>query len=191
MDSACPSYVTTNVVNLETQAILLLSLFSPLVELFPNLYMSWWMPSNGKLQKYMDTWQRRVSVVLIVWIPILFTLAKVIEPTALIWAIAALVFSAFGLRLYFFNQSLPSKVPEVLYFLAFSSIGLILYSTVPDKPWLVPAGILTIFLGAFTIGTFRQGKHSNLKLDIIGRLIFITGFLLNLYNLARAAAALV
>ena len=178
----------------EIQMILLLSLFSPLVELFPNLYMSWWVPSNGKLKKYIKTWPRRIIVVLVVWLPILIILAKVINPPSLIWVIGALVFSAFGLRLYFFNNgspTKPSKIPELLYFAAFSSIGAILYTVVPDTLWLVPVAILTIFLGAFIIGTFREGKNANLALDILGRLIFTTGFLLNLYNLIRAAEAVV
>lgn len=133
-------------------------------------------------------------VVLMVWLPILITLAKIVEPPALIGMIAALVFSAFGLRLYTFNPSLqtePSKIPELLYFIAFSSIGVLLYTAVPSKHWLVPVAILSIFLGAFTIGTFRRGRHVNLALDIVGRLIFVAGFLLNLYNLARAASAVV
>jgi len=187
----------------ETHVILLLSLFSPLVEAFPNLYMSWWVPSNGKFQRYLDTWPRRVAVVFIVWLPILITLAKVTEPPALIWMISVLVFLAFGLRLYVFERYLsqklkksssvsqPSKIPEVLYFVAFSSIGAVLYTAVPDKIWLVPVGILTIFLGAFMMSTFRQGKCTNLTLDVVGRLVFITGFLINLYNLARAASVIV
>jgi len=183
----------------ETQIILLLSLFSPLVELFPNFYMSWWVPSNGKLQKYLDTWPRRVLVVFTVWLPILITLAKLIEPPALIWVITALIFSSFGLRLYVFDRSLsqqlkrggsaaePSKIPELLYFVVFSSIGVVLYTAVPDNHWLVPVAILTIFLGASMISTFRKGRHTNLTLDVVGRLVFVTGFLLNLYNLYRAA----
>jgi hypothetical protein len=176
-------------VNLETQAILLLALFSPFVELFPNLYMSWWAPSNGKLKRYTETWPRRIAIVFTVWIPILFTLEKIIvEPPPLILIIATLIFSAFFLRLYTFDKSIrqkttPSKIPEALYFIAFSSIGAILYTAIPDKLWLVPTGILTIFLGASMMSTFRR---KNLTLDIIGRLIFSTGFLINLYNLARA-----
>jgi len=122
--------------------ILLLSLFSPLVELLPNLYMSWWMPSNGKLQSYLKAWHRRVIVVLVVWLPILFTLGA-ITSTPVQLSISVLVFTAFGLRLYFFDRSLhrlkgddtdfvePSKIPEIIYFIAFSSIGWVLYHSVP------------------------------------------------------------
>ena len=181
--------------------ILVLSLLSPLVEIFPNLYMSWWAPSNCKLQRYLATQPRRVAVVFSVWIPILLILSKVIQAPELIWVITILVFSAFGLRLYFFEKSLKqevtktstnihtSKLPEILYFIAFTSIGTILYTAVPNKDWLVPAAILTIFFGAFIISTFRRGKSKDLTLDVMGRLIFTVGFLLNLYNLARAASA--
>lgn len=182
--------------------ILFLSLFSPLAEALPNLYMSWWAPSNGKLQKYIKTWPRRVLVVMVVWIPILITLANIIKQHVFIWLISALVFLAFGLRLYFFDRSLKqklkkrssmikiSKIPELLYFLVFSSIGVILYMTLKDYLWLVPVAILMIFIGASMMSTFRTGKHVNLTLDITGRLIFSTGFLLNLYNLVRATSVL-
>jgi hypothetical protein len=183
---------------METLLILLLALFSPLVEIFPNLYMSWWAPSNGKLQRYLDTWQRRVIVVIIVWGPILYILSRIIENTIIILLLSVLVFSAFGLRLYFFDKSLrqelkkrksfpePSKIPEYLYTLAFSSIGVVLYLSVPSNRWLVPLGILIIFLGGAMMSTFRRGKHKNLTWDIIGRCVFTIGFLLNLYNLVRA-----
>lgn len=179
--------------------ILLLSLFSPIAELFPNLYMSWWLPSNGKIQTYVKTWLRRVLVVLTVWLPILITLGKVTTlPIQL--AVSALVFSAFGLRLYFFDSKLhnikddetglieTSNIPEILYFFAFTSIGVILYFAVPNSSWLVPTGISLIFLGANMMGTFRRGVKKNLNLDVVGRVIFTMGFLTNLYNLARAAS---
>jgi len=182
--------------NVQLELILLLALFSPLTEAFPNLYMSWWVPSNGRLQRYVQTWPRRILVVLTVWLPILIILSKVINPPELIWILGALIFSAFGLRLLVLDRSLTtgpkkiglSKLPEFLYFIAFSSIGAVLYAAVPNNQWLVPAAIATIYLGALAIGTFRQGARKNLSLDILGRLIFIAGFLLNLYNLARSAS---
>lgn len=178
--------------------ILILSLFSPLVEIFPNLYMSWWTPSNGKLQAYLKAWPRRVLVVLTVWVPILFTLGS-ITSTPIQLFIAFLVFAAFGLRLYFFDRSLhglkgddldfkePTKIPEVFYFIAFSSIGWVLYHAVQNNAWLVPVGILTIFFGAGMMATFRKGPRKNFTVDVVGRVVFTGGFLLNLYNLARAA----
>ena len=179
--------------------ILLASLFSPLVELFPNLYMSWWLPSNGKIQAYLKAWWRRIAVVLTVWVPILYTLGKFTSLSIQI-AISVLVFSAFGLRLLLFDRALhdlsddeteftpPSTIPEVFYFIAFTSIGVILFNAVPSMPWLVPVGILLIFLGANMMGTFRRGAKKNLNLDVLGRVVFTIGFLTNLYNVARAAA---
>ena len=177
--------------------LLILSLFSPLVELFPNFYMSWWLPTNGKIQAYLKAWPRRVIVVLVVWLPILIALGS-ITSAVIQGTISVLVFSAFGLRLYFFDQALhqlkagevnfiePTKIPETLYFLAFSTIGWVLYQAVPNNQWLVPLAILAIYFGAFNMATFRQGAKKNLLADWIGRVIFTTGFLLNLYNLAGA-----
>ena len=188
--------------------LLLLSLLSPLVEAFPNLYMSWWAPSNGNLRRYLDTWPRRVAVVLTVWLPILITLAKITRPVAIApvitLVIAAFVFSAFGLRLYVFDRYLSqelaaatggpapgklSKIPELLYVVAFSSIGFVVYGAVPDMRWLVPVAIGIIWLGAAMLATFRRGPRANLPLDVLGRTVFVIGFLLNLYNLDRAASS--
>ena len=177
---------------------LLLSLFSPIAELFPNLYMSWWIPDNGNLQAYQKAWKRRIAVVLLVWSPILYTLGMVTS-TVLQLFVVMLVFTAFGLRLYFFDHSLqqiknkdnnfvePTKIPEILYFIAFSTIGWIIYQSTTDNHWLVPLAIIMIYFGAFIMSTFRSGANKNFKIDVVGRIIFTVGFLLNLYNLARAA----
>ena len=37
------------------------------------------------------------------------------------------------------------------------------------------------------MAAFRRGLKKNLIADVIGRIVFTFGFLLNLYNLARAA----
>lgn len=179
--------------------ILLLSLFSPFVELFPNLYMSWWLPSNGKTEEYVKSGLRRVIVIFVVWLPILFTIGAITQ-TIIQISIAALVFAAFGLRLYLFDSVLhqsiqdntqfiePSKIPEILYFIAFSAIGWVLFDAVPNSQWLVPLAILSIYFGAFIMASFRNGVKKNLIIDVIGRIIFTLGFLLNLYNLARATS---
>jgi hypothetical protein len=186
------------------QTILLLSLCSPLAEAFPNHYMSWWVPSNGNLRRYLETWPRRVVVVLVVWLPILITLATISEPAAITLVIAAFVFSAFGLRLYVFDRYLSqqlkaatdgrapgkvSKMPELLYLVAFLSIGFVLYAAVSNMNWLVPVAISIIWLGASLMAMYRCGPQANLPLDILGRCVFIIGFLLNLYNLERAASS--
>ena len=178
--------------------VLLFSLFSPLVELFPNLYMSWWMSSNGNTEAYLKAWPLRITVFLVVWLPILFTFGSIVSTFTQLFLVV-LVFAAFILRFYLFDQSLqqlngrddgsfiePSKIPEVLYFIAFSSMGWVLYHSVPNSPWLVILAILSIFFGAFIMATFRRGPNKNLTIDVVGRMIFTAGFLLNLYNLARA-----
>ena len=185
--------------------VLLLSLLSPIVEAFPNLYMSWWAPSNGNIRRYLDTRPRRVAVVLMVWVPILAILSRVAEPPAIAVPIAVAVFSAFGLRLRLFDRYLSreleagtdgelsqsiSRVPELLYLFAFTGIGFVLHAAVSDRAWLVPAAIGTIWLGAGIIARFRRGPNANLVLDRLGRAVFVVGFLLNLYNLNRAAVFL-
>lgn len=182
--------------------LLLLSLLSPVAEAFPNLYMSWWTPSNGRIRQYLDHWPRRVVIVCVVWLPILITLAGVPGSRAAVVVIAVLVFSAFGLRLHLFDRHLGheldptrrndaaanlSRIPEVIYVIAFASIGVVLYSAVPDDAWLVPVAIGTIFLGAFMMAAFRRGERANLRLDVVGRFVFIIGFLINLYNVHRAS----
>jgi len=113
--------------------------------------------------------------------------------------VALLVFTAFGLRLYSFDKALeqtkgenndfaePSKIPEIIYFIAFSTIGWLIYQSTSDNHWLVPLAIILIYFGAFIMASFRNGANKNFKIDVIGRIIFTFGFLLNLYNLASAA----
>lgn len=176
--------------------ILLLSLFSPIAELFPNLYMSWWLPSNGNIGSYLKYWPFRIITVLTVWVPILITIGLITSLSIQLF-ISVLVFSAFGARLFLFDRALhknieiteenkPSSLPEILYFIAFSTIGWVLFNSVPSSAFLVPLGIGAIFLGANFMGHFRNGPNKNINYDIVGRIIFTLGFLLNLYNLARA-----
>ena len=144
----------------------------------------------------MKAWPRRVAVVFVVWLPIIYTLGAITSSVEQI-ILATLVFLAFGLRLFLFDRALhraqkdktdfvePSKLPEVIYFIAFSTIGWFLYRAVQDKHLLVPLAILSIFIGAFMMATYRQGSKKNLGIDVLGRVIFVFGFLLNLFNLAR------
>ena len=115
--------------------ILILSLCSPIAELFPNIFMSWRAPDNNDIRSYLDAWKRRVGIVMVVWIPILLTLSKILDHSIIIGALVILVFSAFGLRLYYFDRALhqelknndnkivpPSGIPEAIYFVVFTSI---------------------------------------------------------------------
>ena len=47
--------------------------------------------------------------------------------------------------------------------------------------------IISIYLGTFIMSSFRNGDNINFKIDVIRRIIFTLGFLLNLYNLAKVA----
>ena len=180
--------------------ILLLSLFSPLTELFPNVYMSWWMPSNQNLENYRRFWYRRVWVVLVVWVPILIVLARIVSPLT-VGLIAAVIFGAFGWRMVAVRRYIDAKLggadvelggegPEGLYFIALAAILVIVYRNLATYQWLVVVAAVGIFGGALLIGRFRGGKHRSLRLDVFARVVFSAGFLVNLHNLARSAEIL-
>lgn len=177
--------------------ILLLSLFSPLTELFPNLYMSWWAPSNENLTRYLERWYLRIGVVLVVWLPILCAFSKIAHPVLLV-VMASLIFGAFAWRLVVFSRYLKAEIhgedvkirteqPERLYFVALVVLIVTIYVSVPNNAWLVPVGALGIFGGANLIGRFRRGATKSPMGDVVGRVIFSAGFIVNLYNLARAS----
>jgi hypothetical protein len=159
--------------------------------------MSWWLPSNGKKEEYLKNSFSRVIIVFVVWSPILFTLGN-ITSTKIQVLISTLVFVAFGLRLYLFDKALhqsiqghtkliePNKIPEILYFTALLIIGWVIFYSVPNSQWLVPLAILAIYIGAFIMASYRCGIHKNFIKDVIGRIIFTLGFILNTFNLARA-----
>lgn len=178
--------------------LLIFTLCSPLVELFPNLYMSWWAPSNGNLKKYAKKWPRRIAVVGIVWLPLLFLLSNIIQSLILIIFITCLVVTAFGLRVYLFKKEIEhetdldthtsqrwSSVPELLYFIAFILIGYGLYIQTPDYKSLIIVGIGHIFIGARLMTVHRRGLRQHLTLDVVGRVIFTFGFILNIFNIYR------
>ena len=180
--------------------ILLLALFSPITELFPNLYMSWWAPSNGDLKTYLKRWYLRVGVVLVVWLPILFTLSKIASPLLVI-VMAALILGAFVWRMIVFTRVLQAEIddeevagradqPERVYFVALVVILTTIYFAVPDDAWRVPVSAVGIFGGANLIGRFRRGASRSQVGDVAARILFSAGFILNLHNLARAAELL-
>ncbi len=82
-------------------------------------------------------------------------------------------------------SNLLQVLPEWLYVVAFVSIGLVLYAAVSDFEWLVPVAIGSIFLGAHMVGRFREGRNRDLRWDVVGRVVFSVGFVLNLYNIVR------
>ena len=187
----------------DVNAILLLSLMSPIAELFPNLYMSWWEPSNAKLMAYVQASRRRYVVVLVVWVPILVMIDQLVSTVATL-ALVVLVFGAFGLRTVLFDRAIQeltgsegplserpraSTLPEALYFIALTAIGVVIYVSVPDSQWLVAVGILGIFGGASGMARFRLGPADTYASDIAARVVFALAFVLNLYNLARAVTA--
>ena len=176
---------------------LLLALFSPVTELFPNLYMSWWKPSNDNLREYQRTWYRRIGVVLVVWVPILFAMSRIAEWPLMV-VMAFIIFGAFAWRLVTFTKQLEAEIdgtsstvdadlPERLYFVALTILFVTIYVNIPDNAWRVPVGAAGIFIGALVIGRFRSGPSRSQIADIVGRIIFSAGFILNLHNLARAS----
>ena len=181
-------------------AILVLSIMSPVAELFPNLYMSWWEPSNGRFDAYLQARARRFVVVALVWSPILFTVSR-FAGIALTIVLTVMVVGAFGLRLVLFERALDhaisqrrsspprphvANVPEAIYFIALAILGITIFSNVDDQQWLVVVGVLGIFAGAGGMSRFRLGPGNAQVADVVSRIVFAAAFLLNLYNLARA-----
>lgn len=180
--------------------ILLLALFSPFTELFPNLYMSWWAPSNDNLVEYERKWYRRIVVVCVVWVPILVVFSRIVA-TPILVAMTVLIFGAFAWRLVAFSRELQAEIddtpptmraelPERLYVVALLVLFTAIYFNVPQDAWRVPVGAAGIFIGAGLIGRFRRGPNRSLPVDVAARVIFSAGFILNLHNLARAAEIL-
>ena len=222
---------------------LLLCLWSPICELFPNLYLSWWTPPNLKLTTYISLWPARVLSVLVVWLPLIFELSRITNPWQGALLIGAVILAAFALRLRLLGARLkaivamvakksgsqgiadkgedelgvnaiaeaavaplstvgdgdrdatlwqlleekptkldPLLIPEIMYFAIFASIAGLVYRAMPSAKWLALAGVGLIFMGAFGMATFR---HRDLRKDVAGRVIFTTGFLINLYNFSR------
>mmetsp|Transcript_37709 Transcript_37709/g.82030 ORF Transcript_37709/g.82030 Transcript_37709/m.82030 type:complete len:243 (+) Transcript_37709:240-968(+) len=75
------------------------------------------------------------------------------------------------------------EVAEMLYFVVFSSISVIIYTALDDVKWLAFFAVGLILFGAFFMAQFR---HRHQLLDVFGRVVFTAGFLTNLYNLNRA-----
>jgi hypothetical protein len=86
------------------------------------------------------------------------------------------------------TELLGDLVPKLRYVLAFSAIGVVLYPIVPDNRWLVPQAIGMIFAGAAMMARFRRGPNVNLRLDVVGRIVFVARFRLDRYNLVRAVS---
>lgn len=143
---------------------LYLSIISPLVELFPNYYLSWWYPPNKNIKEYNRYYYLRFLSVLLVWIPILYTLNKKFD----IKLLTVLIFSAFITRETLNKESF---IPTLLYIISLFLISSKLNSYLPT---------FFILLGASLISNYRFIDD---ELDRYGRFIFSFGFLLFIFIL--------
>ena len=147
-------------------SILYLSLLSPITELHPNIYMSWWYPPNKNIHVYDNLYYLRIFIVLAVWIPILIKLQKYMTMQQLI-LFGILIFSAFIGR----ELTKKSGMPVYLYMVSLLIIGMELYT----KSKQIIIALLLILSGGYLIDSNR---YINLNNDISGRLIFSFGFIL-------------
>ena len=145
---------------------LFFSVISPLDELFPNYYLSWWYPPNKNIKEYNKYYYLRFLSVLLVWIPILYTLNKKFD----IKLLTVLVFSAFITRE---TLNKDSFLPILLYIISLFFISFKLNSVLP---------MFFLLFGATLISNYRFIDD---ELDRYGRIIFSFGFLLFIYNLSH------
>lgn len=141
------------------------SLVSPITELLPNMYMSWWYPTNNNIEKYNKMYMFRFVAVCLVWIPILLQIYKNTKNKNFIIIVSILIFSAFYLR---HKLSYDNPYPGYLYMIA---LILLFYELTSKNKWYI---LGLIFLGAYLIGKYR---NKNIHYDYAGRLIFSSGFI--------------
>jgi hypothetical protein len=153
--------------------MLLLSVLSPITELFPNLYGSWWYPTNNNIDLYHELTLVRSSLVIVVWIPILLRLYILNKEYTIL--IGTTISVAFLTKLVDYNNTISEK----LYILTFLIISKLLYKYVGS---IILVYVSFIFVGAKLIS---DNRNVNLKNDVKGRYIFSLGFLGFLYSLSK------
>ena len=150
------------------------AVFSIMSELFPDLGYSYWLPrqeledstlpaAQGGPGFYDKKLYCRVLVVLIVWIPIFYRLFQISKIKAIV-AVSS-IFYAFYMRRVSKLQKNILNNGSIFYGLGFMMIILM-------NP-KVTLAVLTIWTGGYIIGI---GRYGDLKVDILGRIIFMMGF---------------
>lgn len=152
---------------------LYLSIFlSITTELFPNLGLSYFYPSDKSINFYDDMEIFRWIVAFVVWIPISMALYKLSPLNALIASF--LILCSFFINK---NSSYKNKLGDtgILHVLGFAIIYYILIKKETDNNNKIKYMIYIILLlfGGYLMG---KGRNKNLIIDILGRIIFSIGF---------------
>jgi hypothetical protein len=159
---------------------LLLSVLSPITEMFPSLNLSWW-PFKDEMGVITPAYQymrsMRVVAVLVVWIPIILKLSTIL-PKFTTGLITLLFSVSFSLRAIDFKEGRAgdeSGLPGILYMLG---MLLIYFNT------SIAAPIAGIMSGGILI-SYTRNKRTWIPylLDWTGRLVFSASFLRFLYEL--------
>lgn len=166
---------------LNNNILLISGLVSTISELFPNFGWSYWLPRNLDGDFYNRKLYQRILVVLIVWSPIFYNLYKLNRFLAII--AVSLVTHAFYLRAYSESHNKSNK-SGMYYTLGFSIIIYIL--TEECSTFLCKFdNILSYFLILFGGYLINHGRYNDIKLDILGRLVFTAGFINFISNLIQ------
>lgn len=150
-------------------------------ELFPDLGMSYWLPRNMDKIFYDNMVICRALAALITWSIIgyvLFGLSK-------IKTIIALMF----IMISFYKRTLSYKhtknnISGLYHLIGFTIIALIMNNNCKDNMCIFK-NFLSIFILLFGGSLIGKGRYGDIKIDIVGRLIFSIGFYLFVNNLIK------
>lgn len=185
----------------------LITLISPITEALPNLYMSWWKPPNGNIEKYNQLLWLRVICVIAVWSSVLWILYENKNNKLNLYSVLLLTFT---ISLAFQGRAIldyNNPIPGLIYAFVLLCLSLHLYKV--KQKWRIWLSYILIILGAYVISVNRPkvingdtinkihlahnwkgynfwiniGKvfrNSEIK-DIMGRIKFIIGFINFIY----------
>lgn len=147
-------------------------------ELFPDLGMSYWLPRDMNNEFYDEMLLTRFLAVLITWSIISLKLWKINKFKTII----ALIFilTSFNMR-WKAKSHFKYNFSGIFHFIGFMIIASIMSEVCKDCFNYV--SVLVLLFGGILIG---KGRYADLETDVIGRLVFSTGFYMFIYNLKRA-----
>lgn len=151
--------------------LLLISLLSPLAEIFPQYNGSWWYYkiTDEDIKKYKNFRFYRLLFILLVWMPIIYYIPiKYIEKKL----ISILLSITFLHREYYNNN-----ISNYLYISTIIFLMIFIYINT-NKIFYI--SLLYLFSGIYFLSKY---KYKNIKMDILGRLLFSIGIIIFLFNI--------
>jgi hypothetical protein len=150
--------------------LILPAIVSSFSELFPEYGMSYWKPRTRSVQFYDKVYYRRVLAVILTWVPITLYLLK-LSPCLAPLAVTFIMLAFYTRRKYEYANG--------LYVVGLILISWILF--INNLSWnkIVLSGLL-IITGGYLI---QEGRTGKLEVDILGRVLFSSGFVFFIINL--------